>query len=85
MGPYVGVDNNLTVCRCQSRLQQIYHGQTYDKVDLSLYYRVDFIPQSGTGFGLCIQHRQAGLQVEMFANSMWTKIFFQLSLSVQDF
>ena len=36
MGPYAGVDYNLTLCR----LQHIYHGQPYA--------RVDFIPQSGT-------------------------------------
>jgi hypothetical protein len=36
MGPYAGVDYNLT----HSRLEHIYHGQPYA--------RVDFIPQSGT-------------------------------------
>jgi hypothetical protein len=41
MGPYAGVDSNLTLCPLQSRLQHIfYHGQPYA--------RVDFIPQSGT-------------------------------------
>jgi hypothetical protein len=38
MGPYAGVDYNLTLCPIQSRLQHIYHGQPYAKVD--------FIPQS---------------------------------------
>jgi hypothetical protein len=37
---YAGVDYNLTLCPLQSRLQHIYHGQPYA--------RVDFIPQSGT-------------------------------------
>ncbi len=32
--------DNLTLCSLQSRLQHIYHGQPYA--------RVDFIPQSGT-------------------------------------
>jgi hypothetical protein len=40
MGPYVGSDYNLTLSTLQSRLQHIYHGQPYA--------RVDFIPQSGT-------------------------------------
>jgi hypothetical protein len=35
-GPNAGVDNNLTLCRLQSRLQDIYYGQPY--------VRVDFIP-----------------------------------------
>ncbi len=40
MGPYAGVDYyNLTFCPLQSRLQHIYHGQPYA--------RVDFIPQLG--------------------------------------
>ncbi len=37
---YVGVDYNFTLCPLQSRLQHIYHGQPYA--------RVDFIPPSGT-------------------------------------
>jgi hypothetical protein len=40
MGPYAGVDYNLTLYSFQSRLQHIYYGQPYA--------RVDFIPQSGT-------------------------------------
>jgi hypothetical protein len=30
LGPYAGVDYNLTLCR----LQHIYHGQPYARVDL---------------------------------------------------
>jgi hypothetical protein len=40
MGPFAGVDYYLTLCPLQSRLQHIYNGQHYA--------RVDFIPQSGT-------------------------------------
>ncbi len=40
MGPNAGVDYNLTLCPLQSRLQHIYYGQSYA--------RVDFIPQSVT-------------------------------------
>jgi hypothetical protein len=35
MGPYAGVDYNLTLCPHQSRLQHIYHGQSYARVDLN--------------------------------------------------
>jgi hypothetical protein len=38
MEPYAGVDYNLALCPLQSRLQNIYHGQPYA--------RVDFIPPS---------------------------------------
>jgi hypothetical protein len=34
MGPNARVDYNLTLCPLQSRLQQIYHGQPYARVDL---------------------------------------------------
>jgi hypothetical protein len=40
MGPYAGVDYNLTLCPLQSRLQHIYYVQPYA--------RVHFIPQSRT-------------------------------------
>ncbi len=35
MGPYAGVDSNLTLCSLQSRLQLIYHGQPYARVDFT--------------------------------------------------
>jgi hypothetical protein len=35
MGPYAGVDYNLTLCPPQSRLQHIYHGQPYAKLDVN--------------------------------------------------
>jgi hypothetical protein len=35
MEPYVGVNHNLTVCRLQSRLKHIYHGQPHARVDLN--------------------------------------------------
>jgi hypothetical protein len=45
MESYAGVDYNLNICTLQSRLQHIYHGQPYARVDL--------IPQSRViGFGL---------------------------------
>jgi hypothetical protein len=50
MGPYVGANYNLTLCRLQSRLQHMYHGQPYA--------RVDFIPPvRDLEFGLSIQYR----------------------------
>jgi hypothetical protein len=39
MGPYAGVDYNLTLCALQSRLQHIYQ---------ATHARVDFIHQSRT-------------------------------------
>ncbi len=44
MGPYAGVDNNLTLCP----LQHIYNGQPYTRLNLNPNARVGFIPQSGT-------------------------------------
>ncbi len=35
LGPYVGVDYNLTLWPLQSRLQHIYQGQPYARVDLN--------------------------------------------------
>jgi hypothetical protein len=35
MGPYARVEYNLTLCPLQSRLQHIYHGQPYARVDLN--------------------------------------------------
>ncbi len=40
MGPHAEVDYKLTLCPLQTRLQHIYFGQRYA--------RVDFISQSGT-------------------------------------
>jgi hypothetical protein len=49
MGPYAGVDYNLTLCPLQSRLQLIYHGQPMPESTLTLCQsQVDFIPISGT-------------------------------------
>jgi hypothetical protein len=47
MGPYAGVDYNLTLCPLQSQLQHIYHGQ-WATLCQSRTSEVDFIPQSGT-------------------------------------
>ncbi len=45
IGPYARVDYNLTWCQLQSRLQHVYHGQPYS--------RVDFIPPvTDLGLGL---------------------------------
>jgi hypothetical protein len=52
MGPYAEVDYNVTLCPLQSRLQQIYHGQPYARVD-------DFIPQTRT-LGLASAEKKTG-------------------------
>jgi hypothetical protein len=36
MGPYAGVDYNVTLCPLQGRLQHIYNGQPLARVDLTL-------------------------------------------------
>jgi hypothetical protein len=58
MGPYTGVDYNLTLCPLQSRLQHIYHGQPYAKVDLNPMLGSTLSPQSGTLdlASVCIQY-----------------------------
>jgi hypothetical protein len=35
MGPYARADYNVTLCPLLSRLQHIYHGQPYARVDLN--------------------------------------------------
>ncbi len=47
MGPYVGVDYNLTLCPLQSRLQYIYHGQPYARVDLDPMPESALSPRQG--------------------------------------
>ncbi len=51
MGPYVGADYNLTFCPLQSRLQHIYHGQPYARVDLNPMPESTLSPSQGLGFG----------------------------------
>jgi hypothetical protein len=46
MGPFAGVDYNLTSCPLQSRLQHIYHGQPYARVDLNPMPELTSICQS---------------------------------------
>jgi hypothetical protein len=48
MGSYAGVDYNLTLCSLQSRLQHIYHGHPYARVDLNPRPELTLSPQSGT-------------------------------------
>jgi|LakMenEpi03Aug12_release.lakeMendotaPanAssembly.Ray.scaffolds.fasta_scaffold716050_1 hypothetical protein len=45
MGPYAGVVYNLTLCTVQSRLQHIYHGQRYARVNAMSYARDITIPK----------------------------------------
>jgi hypothetical protein len=48
MGPYAGVDYNLTLCQLQSRLQDIYHGRPYARVDIKPMPESTLSPQSET-------------------------------------
>jgi hypothetical protein len=47
MGPCAGVDYNLTLCLLQSRLQHIYHGQPYARVDLNPMSASTLSPDQG--------------------------------------
>ncbi len=47
MGPYTGVDYNLTLCPLHSRLQHIYHGQPYARVDLNPMPESTLSPSQG--------------------------------------
>ncbi len=42
-----GVDYNLALCPLQSRLQNIYHGQPYDTVDLNPIPESTLSPSQG--------------------------------------
>jgi hypothetical protein len=46
-GPYAGVDYNLTLCQLQSRLQHIYHGQPYARIDLNPLPESNLSPSQG--------------------------------------
>jgi hypothetical protein len=53
MGPYDGVDYNLTLCPLQSRLQHIYHGQSLTlKSTMTLCQSRLYPPVRDFGFGL---------------------------------
>jgi hypothetical protein len=53
MGPYAGVDYKLTFYPLQSRLQHIYHGQPYARVDINPMPESTLIPPvRDFGFGL---------------------------------
>ncbi len=45
--PYAGVDYNLTLCPLRSRLQHIYNGQPYVRVDLNLMPESTLSPCQG--------------------------------------
>ncbi len=47
MGPYAGVDYNLTLCPLQSRLEHIYQGQPYARVDLNPMPESIYFPSQG--------------------------------------
>ncbi len=47
-GTYAGVDYSLTKCPLQSRIQHIYLGQPYARVDLNPMPESTLSPQSGT-------------------------------------
>jgi hypothetical protein len=54
-GPCAGVDYNLTICRLQSKLQHVYHGQPYNVIR--------FVSTSAE-FGICTVAGVNGTLVE---------------------
>jgi hypothetical protein len=53
MGPYAGVDYNLTLYGLQSRLQHMYYGQPYARIDLNpMPASTLHLPVKDLGFGL---------------------------------
>jgi hypothetical protein len=61
MGPYAGVDYNLTLCPLQSRIQHIYHGQPYAWGDLNPMLELTLSPQvRDFGFGLTFYQNRYG-------------------------
>ena len=58
MGPFARVDYNITLCRLQSRLQYMYHGQPYARVDLNPVPESTGIPPvRDLRFGLCTRNQ----------------------------
>jgi hypothetical protein len=47
MGPYAGASYNLPLCRLLSRLQHIYHGQPYARVDFNPMLESTLSPSQG--------------------------------------
>jgi hypothetical protein len=47
MGPYTEVEYNLTLCRPQSRLQNMFHGQPYARVDITTMPELTLSPSQG--------------------------------------
>jgi hypothetical protein len=47
MGPFAGVDCNLTLGRLQSRIQRLYHGQLCARVDLNPMPESTLFPGQG--------------------------------------
>jgi hypothetical protein len=50
LGPFAGVDYNLTFCPLQSGLQHVYHGQSYARVDLNPMPKSAYSPVRDFGF-----------------------------------
>jgi hypothetical protein len=65
MGPYAIVDYKVTLCRLQSRLQHIYHGQPYARDDLCLPLVWDL------GFVLCVPGRRSLLRGTTPLRTVW--------------
>ncbi len=65
MGPYAVVDYKLTLCRRQSRLQHIYHGQLYARSTLTLCQSRLYPPVRDLGFGLRVERHSEKTKIRM--------------------
>ncbi len=93
MRPYAGVEYSLTLCPLQSRLQHIYHGQPYAKVDLTLCQCRLYPPVRDFGIGLRNfgeQNRESAITVDNYranaaSSSELLKLLFwhEISLKLQ--
>jgi hypothetical protein len=53
MGPYAGVDYNLTLCPLQSQLQHNYHRKPFVRVDLNPMLELTLNPMPESTLTLC--------------------------------
>jgi hypothetical protein len=82
MGPYAGVDLNLTLCPLQSRHQHIYHGQPYARVDLNPMPELSLSPSQGLWIWTLVSWASLTLSTVMGAMKL-IYIFYKFFLSNQ--
>ncbi len=66
VGPYAGVGYNFPLCPLQSRLQHIYHGQPYARVDLNPMPEQSRLFPPVRGFGFALRGYPAGMWLSRY-------------------